>query len=152
MSVGERINDLRKKMNISQVELAKIMGISRQAVSKWENDLSEPDTLNLIRLADVLNTDVEYLATGKHPHSPSPAPPERIIEQVEKIIEVEKIVEIEKPVFLEKILEVEKPVETIIEKPVIRKVIRVKYVRNPIEFALFGLFCFILGLALGLLF
>ena len=64
MAIGERIAELRKQRNISQVQLAKALEVSRQAVSKWENDLTTPDTLNLIRLADVLDTDTEYLATG----------------------------------------------------------------------------------------
>ena len=65
MSIGERITELRKKADLSQGQLASLLEVSRQAVSKWENDTSSPDTLRLIRLADVLSTDVEYLATGK---------------------------------------------------------------------------------------
>lgn len=73
MSVGTRISDLRKQQHISQGQLAKSLGISRQAVSKWENDQSSPDTINLIKLADILNTEVEYLATGRMPvHEPIP--------------------------------------------------------------------------------
>ena len=52
MSVGERISLLRKEQKISQGQLADTLGISRQAVSKWENGQSSPDTLNLIRLAE----------------------------------------------------------------------------------------------------
>ena len=91
MSIGERISDLRAQRNISQVQLAKQLGISRQAVSKWENDLTSPDTLNLIKLADVLDTDVEYLATGNH--STHKAAPEIITVQKPVEIVVEKIVE-----------------------------------------------------------
>ena len=65
MSIGERIATLRKEHDISQGQLASLLDVSRQAVSKWENDSSSPDTLRLIQLADVLDTDVEYLATGK---------------------------------------------------------------------------------------
>lgn len=147
MSVGERISDLRKQRNISQYQLAKLMGVSRQAVSKWENDLSSPDTLNLIQLADVLDTDVEYLATGNH----SPIKPEpkviTMFHPVEKV--VEKVVE--KPVVVEKIVEVGKIVETVVEKPVIKRVNRIKYIRNPIEFAAVGLTCFLLGVLIGYL-
>ena len=66
MSVGERIKELRNQQNISQVQIAKALGISRQAVSKWENDQSLPDTLMMIQLADLLKTDSEYIATGRH--------------------------------------------------------------------------------------
>ena len=65
MTIGERITTLRKKKNLSQLQLADQLEVSRQAVSKWEKDLSSPDTLNLIKLADILDTEVEYLATGR---------------------------------------------------------------------------------------
>ena len=158
MSIGERISDLRAQRNISQVQLAKQLGISRQAVSKWENDLTSPDTLNLIKLADVLDTDVEYLATGNHgTHKAAPEiitvqkPVEIVVEKiVEKPVVVEKIVE--KPVVVEKIVEVEITKETIVEKPIIKRVTRTKYLRNPIEFLIFGVVCFGLGLLIGLIF
>ena len=148
MSIGERISDLRAQRNISQVQLAKQLGISRQAVSKWENDLTSPDTLNLIKLADVLDTDVEYLATGNH--GTHKAAPEIITVQKPVEIVVEKIVE--KPVVVEKIVEVEKTKEIIVEKPIIKRVTRTKYLRNPIEFLIFGVVCFGLGLLIGLIF
>lgn len=148
MSIGERISDLRAQRNISQVQLAKQLGISRQAVSKWENDLTSPDTLNLIKLADVLDTDVEYLATGNH--GTHKAAPEIITVQKPVEIVVEKIVE--KPVVVEKIVEIEITKETIIEKPIIKRVTRTKYLRNPIEFLIFGVVCFGFGLLIGLIF
>lgn len=145
MSIGERITDLRKAENISQGKLASLLDVSRQAVSKWENDQATPDTLKLIQLADILKTDVEYLATGKTA--------EPIIEKV--IVTVpeiqEKIVEktVEKPV----IRYIEKPViqtvEKLVEKPVIKRMVRVKYLRNPFEFIALGAVCFLLGILLG---
>ena len=149
MSIGERISELRKKQNISQIQLAKALDVSRQAVSKWENDQTSPDTINLIRLADLLGTDTEYLATGAHSTVKySPAVVEKVIEkpiEVEKIVEIERIIEVEKPV------EVQRIVERVIEVPKIKRVTRIKYRRNPLEYALLGIGCFILGLALGLL-
>lgn len=145
MSIGERITSLRKQQNLSQGKLASILEVSRQAVSKWENDLAAPDTLKLIQLADVLKTDVEYLATGR-------ASEAKIQEVIVKVPEIqEKIVEktVEKPV----IQYVEKPVikmvEKMVEKPVIKRITRVKYLRNPFEFVVFGVLCFLLGLLLG---
>lgn len=145
MSIGERITELRKKQNISQVQLAKQLAVSRQAVSKWENDQTAPDTIKLIQLADVLDTDVEYLATGNH--AAQKATP-RIV-TVEKVVDnvIEKVVE--KPVYIEKKVEVEKIVETVVEKPVIRKVFRTRYLRNPLEFAIIGIVSFLLGLLVG---
>lgn len=129
MSIGERITSLRNERNISQGQIAKALNVSRQAVSKWENDLSSPDTLNLIRLADLLNTDVEYLATGKLlPPSPSPAPiVVNLVKHEDRIVEVEKIV----------------------EKPVVKRVIRVKYRRNPLEYIVLGIVCLVIGFLLG---
>lgn len=145
MSIGERIASLRKQQNLSQGKLASILEVSRQAVSKWENDLAAPDTLKLIQLADVLKTDVEYLATGRVSEP-------KIQQVVVKVPEFqEKIVEktVEKPV----IQYVEKPViktvEKLVEKPVIKRITRVKYLRNPFEFVIFGVLCFLLGLLLG---
>lgn len=149
MSIGERITDLRKGKNLSQGQLASLLEVSRQAVSKWENDTASPDTLRLIRLADVLSTDVEYLATGKK----SQPQIQRVYVNVPEIRE--KI--IEKPVEKKVIQYVEKPVvqtvEKVVEKPVIKvkRVIRYRYLRNPMEFLLLGIGCFLLGILVGYL-
>jgi len=150
MSVGERITELRKERNMSQVQLAKAMDVSRQAVSKWENDTSAPDTLRLIQLADALDTDVEYPATGNPSKIKAATQVVPVYRNVDRIVEVERI--IEKPVIVEKVIEVEKIVESVVEKPVLRKVTRTKYLRNPLEFAVVALLFFILGLLSGYLF
>ena len=153
MSIGQRITELRKQQNISQGELAQALGLSRQAVSKWENDLSSPDTINLIRLAEILDTDVEYLATGRKSYGRRPPKVVTTVETVEKVVEkpviVEKILEttVEKPV----IQYVEKPVIQYVEKPVIKRVERIKYRRNPVELLIVGTVCFILGIIIGYL-
>lgn len=149
LSVGERIMALRKERNMSQIQLARAMDVSRQAVSKWENDLTAPDTIRLIQLADVLNTDVEYLATGNHTTRNAPPQIVPVYRNVDRVVEVEKIVE--KPVYVEKLVEVEKIVETPVEVPKIKKVIRTRYLRNPLEYVLVGGICFIIGILVGLL-
>ena len=119
MSIGERIRTLRTEQNISQGQLADALEVSRQAVSKWENDQTSPDTLKLIMLAEVLDTEVEYLATGRKPVYEQP------------------------PIILNMVKKEDKVVEKVVEKPVIKRVVRVKYLRNPLEFiavALFALF------------
>ncbi len=65
MTLGERISELRKERNYSQEYIAHELDISRQAVYKWEKDLSSPDTAHLIKLAEVFGVSVEYLATGR---------------------------------------------------------------------------------------
>jgi len=67
MSIGQRISKLRKENNLSQEYIAEKLGVSRQAVSKWETDRSAPDTYNLISLAELFNVSVEYIAIGKQP-------------------------------------------------------------------------------------
>ena len=144
MSIGERIAALRKEANLSQGQLASMLDVSRQAVSKWENDLATPDALKMIRLADVLNSEAEYIATGKLPQEPEPI--------VVKTVEIqEKIVEktVEKPVFRYIEKPVIKTVERLVEKPVIRKITRIRYLRNPFEFIVIGVLCFLLGLLIG---
>lgn len=65
MTVGQRIAKCRKQKNLSQEYIAEQLDVSRQAVSKWENDLTEPETGNLIQLAKVFGVSVEYLANGE---------------------------------------------------------------------------------------
>ena len=65
MTLGERIAKCRKQKNLSQEYIAERLEVSRQAVSKWENDLSAPDTYNLIALAKLFDVSVEYLACGE---------------------------------------------------------------------------------------
>ena len=125
MSIGERIVQLRSQKNMSQGQLAQALCVSRQAISKWENDQSSPDTIHLIKLSDILDTEVEYLATGRKPVYEEP------------------------PIVLNMVKKVDKVVEKIVEKPVIRKVVRIKYRRNPIEYVLVGIGSLIVGFLLG---
>ena len=145
MSLGERIIELRTLSGLSQNQLSKIMGVSRQAVSKWETGQSTPDPTKLIQLADILDTDIEYLTTGRRNYGRRPPVVINSTNTVEKIIET-PVVQIEEKI-IEKIIE--KPVVKYIEKPVIKKIYRKHYVRNPIEFAVFGVICFLLGLLFG---
>ncbi len=79
MSIGTRIAELRKAQGISQGDLARNLEVSRQAVSKWEQGLSFPDTLKLIQLAELLDADVQYLATGTRAETPPPVVEEKIV-------------------------------------------------------------------------
>lgn len=64
MTMGKRIARCRKDKNLSQEYIAEVLDVSRQAVSKWENDITEPDTRNLIKLSRLFGVSVEYLACG----------------------------------------------------------------------------------------
>lgn len=129
MSIGERITELRTQKNLSQGELASALSVSRQAISKWENDQSSPDTIHLIQLADFLDTEVAYLATGVKPVYEEAPIVVNLVKKEDRVVEVEKVV----------------------EKPVIRRIVRVKYRRNPLEYLALGIVCFVLGLLLGVI-
>ncbi len=64
-SIGKRISRLRKEKAMSQETLAFKLGVSSQAVSKWENDQSCPDIALLPSLAKILEVTVDELLTGK---------------------------------------------------------------------------------------
>lgn len=146
MSLGERISQLRQDKGMSQLQLAEALGISRQAVSKWENGQSSPDTINLIHLSDLLNTEVEYLATGRKPVYTYPVMVDKI-KTVEKIVEVEKIVKVPETVTVERVVNV--PV--VIEKPIIKRKYRTKYIRNPLEYIAVGVLCMAVGIVIGMI-
>ena len=147
MSIGERISQLRTQQNISQGQLADMLEVSRQAVSKWENDLSSPDTIRLIKWADLLDTDVEYLATGRNTYGRRPPVVLETVKTVEKVVEVPVVQVVEKVV--EKVIE--KPTIEYIEKPVIKRIYRTRFVRSSMELFLAGTMGLIIGIIIGLL-
>lgn len=59
--IGNRILLLRKNANMTQVELSELLGISHQAVSKWENGESLPDIEQLLRLSKLFDRSIEQL-------------------------------------------------------------------------------------------
>lgn len=61
MTTGEKLQNLRKENNYTQEELADILGVSRQSVSKWESDVAFPETDKLITLAKLYHCTVDYL-------------------------------------------------------------------------------------------
>lgn len=63
--MGERIGILRQERGMTQSVLAEKMGITPQAISKWERGLSFPDLSRLEELAKMLEVSVDYLLTGK---------------------------------------------------------------------------------------
>lgn len=65
MSIADRIQSLRKEKGISQEELAEQVGVSRQAVSKWESEQSSPEVDKIILLSEYFGVTTDYLLKGK---------------------------------------------------------------------------------------
>lgn len=64
-TLGVKISDLRKQHKMTQDELAEKMGVSSQAVSKWENDLSIPDLPILMNLSEFFHVTLDDLVKEK---------------------------------------------------------------------------------------
>lgn len=124
MSLSDRIVQCRTEKGLSQNQLARLMDVSRQAVSKWENGLSVPDAAKIIRLSEILDISWEYLATGRT----NVASPGSATDQINAEPNIEYI-----------------------ERVVVKRVIRKQYLRNPVEYALVCLVGIAIGIVLGLL-
>lgn len=74
MDFRDRLFDLRRQAGLSQEELANLLGLTRQAVQKWEAGTSRPDMDNLTALADYFHVSLDYLVTGREAGSPPPPP------------------------------------------------------------------------------
>jgi len=69
-TIGKRIAALRRDKGLTQEELAQQLGVSGQAVSKWENDQTCPDISLLPQLAQLLGVTVDELLSGKQENAP----------------------------------------------------------------------------------
>ncbi len=69
MNMSDRIQYLRKSKGISQEELADKVGVSRQAVSKWESEQSTPDIEKIIIMSELFEVTTDYILKGIEPVS-----------------------------------------------------------------------------------
>ena len=76
MTIGERIRACRQRAGLSQERVAELVGVSRQAVTKWETNRSAPSTENLFRLAEIFGIGVDLLLT---PPEAGPQPREELL-------------------------------------------------------------------------
>ncbi|MCD7840150.1 MAG: helix-turn-helix domain-containing protein, partial [Erysipelotrichaceae bacterium] len=86
MNLADRIQALRKAKGISQEELADKIGVSRQAVSKWESEQSSPDMEKIILLSDYFDTTTDYLLKGVEPVEGIKKTNKRKIDSINKIL------------------------------------------------------------------
>ena len=78
MNLADRIQQLRKSRGISQEELADRIGVSRQAVSKWESGQTSPDLEKIVLLSDYFEVTTEYLLKGVLP-TPAQTGPDQTV-------------------------------------------------------------------------
>ena len=85
MDFKERLFELRRQAGLSQEELAHLLGLTRQAVQKWEAGTSRPDMDNLAALADYFHVSLDYL-TGREGACPPPPPEQEYVPPAPTII------------------------------------------------------------------
>lgn len=61
MSIGEKIYQLRKTANLSQEQFGEMLGVSRQSVSKWESNQSQPELQTIIEISKLFNISLDEL-------------------------------------------------------------------------------------------
>ena len=67
MSFPELLRQCRKQKHMSQAELASLLGVTQQAVGKWESGKSSPDPTTVAKLAEILDTTADYLLVCSTP-------------------------------------------------------------------------------------
>ncbi len=67
MNIADRIQNLRKTKGLSQEQLADAIGVSRQAVSKWESDQTTPDLEKIVLMSELFEVTTDYLLKGIEP-------------------------------------------------------------------------------------
>lgn len=61
MNLGAKIADARRKQNMTQEQLAQLLGVTRQSVSRWESDIVYPETDKIVKIAEILQVNCDYL-------------------------------------------------------------------------------------------
>lgn len=61
MTIGKKIQKLRKESELSQEQLAEKFGLTRQSISKWESEQSVPDISNIVQLSELFGVSTDYL-------------------------------------------------------------------------------------------
>ena len=67
MDIGGKIKKSRTDAKITQEQAAQALGISRQTISKWENERSYPDIVSVLKMSDLYSVSLDYLLKGEGP-------------------------------------------------------------------------------------
>lgn len=71
MMIGQRLRLLREEKKLKQLDIAKILGVSRTTYTQYETGKSEPDSEMLNKLADIFNTSVDYILGRTEKYNPA---------------------------------------------------------------------------------
>lgn len=61
MNIGKKIADARREKNLTQEQLAELLSVTRQSISRWESDASYPEMDKVVRLCEILGISSDYL-------------------------------------------------------------------------------------------
>lgn len=76
MSMGARLAQERRSQNLTQEQLAEKLGVTRQAVSRWESDAAYPETEKIVRMAALFGVSCDYLlGVSREPKGDKPPSP-----------------------------------------------------------------------------
>lgn len=81
MNIAERLQELRKSAGYSQEQVAEMLGLSRQAVSKWESGQGKPEIDNIVKLTEIYNVSADYILLGAEKEAAVPAQEKRELEE-----------------------------------------------------------------------
>lgn len=70
MDIAERLQELRKNAGYSQEQVAEMLGLSRQAVSKWESGQGKPEIDNVVKLTEIYQVSADYILLGTEKEVP----------------------------------------------------------------------------------
>lgn len=87
MNFGEKIYTLRTKNNLSQGELADKLDVSRQSVSKWENNVAVPELDKIIRMSEIFGVTVDALVKGEEYTKQEIVQPQTVVQVVKEPME-----------------------------------------------------------------
>lgn len=83
MSMGARLAQTRRGQNLTQEQLAEKLGVTRQAVSRWESDTAYPETDKIVRMAALFGVSCDYLlgVSGPQAGAVPPSPVTRLLRE-----------------------------------------------------------------------
>ena len=90
MKLGQKISQIRKEKKLSQSDIAKAVGVSRDAISKYERGDIVPSVENAKKMADVLGVNLDYLVSNEEQQEVIENSMVRRIKEIQRLSEIDK--------------------------------------------------------------